>query len=117
MSQSHPAPFYHEPTHDEIALCAYLTWEKQGRAANQEMNCWLEAQAQLRATRQQEAEIAATKAARPWPPSPLVAAKTETRVRTVSKPAKTKLAARGESRFAVKPKRASRAAASSGRLA
>jgi hypothetical protein len=34
-----------EPTHDEIALCAYSLWEQQGRPQNQEVEHWLQAEA------------------------------------------------------------------------
>lgn len=57
------------PSHDEIALCAFLLWEKEGRQPGRETTYWLQAEAQLRMTRQQEAEAAA-KAIRPWPPTP-----------------------------------------------
>lgn len=56
------------PTHDEISMCAFLLWEKEGRQPGREMTYWLQAEAQLRMSRQQEAEAAA-KTLRPWPPT------------------------------------------------
>ena len=38
----------HKPTHDEIARCAYLIWEQEGREPGRELNHWLQAHAQLR---------------------------------------------------------------------
>ena len=38
-----------DPSPDEIARCAYLIWEREGRPAGREMQHWLEAEAQLRA--------------------------------------------------------------------
>lgn len=70
MNQLNPAL----PNHDEIALCAFLIWEKEGRQPNLEQTYWLQAEAQLRQVRQQQAELAA-KATRPWPPQPAVAPK------------------------------------------
>ena len=66
MNQLNTAPTA-LPTHDEIALHAYLIWEKEGRQPGREQTYWLQAEAQLRQTRQQKAEAAA-KAARTWPP-------------------------------------------------
>ena len=37
-----------EPTHDEIALCAYSLWERQGHPQSQEVAIWLQAETQLR---------------------------------------------------------------------
>jgi hypothetical protein len=42
-----------EPTHDEIAFCAYSLWEQQGRQQNQEVEIWLQAEAQLRQSQSQ----------------------------------------------------------------
>lgn len=55
------------PTHDEIALHAFLNWEKEGRQPGREQTYWLQAESLLRQTRQQQAEQA-TNAARTWPP-------------------------------------------------
>lgn len=66
-----------QPTHDEIALHAFLIWEKEGRQPGREQTYWLQAEAQLRLTRQQQAEAAA-KAARTWPPQTAAAPKLST---------------------------------------
>lgn len=60
------APTYPEPTHEEIALSAFLTWEREGRQPGHEMSYWLRAEAEIRAFRQKKAEAAAQNAAR-WP--------------------------------------------------
>lgn len=65
------------PTHDEIALHAFLIWEKEGRQPGREQTYWLQAETQLRLTRQQQAEAAA-KAARTWPPQTAAAPKLST---------------------------------------
>lgn len=57
-----------EPSHEEIALQAFLLWEKEGRQPGREMTYWLQAEAQIRQTRQQQVEAAA-KAVRQWPPA------------------------------------------------
>ena len=36
---------YHSPTHEEIALHAFLLWEKEGRQDGRSTNYWLEAEA------------------------------------------------------------------------
>ena len=41
-----------EPTHDEIALCAYSLWEQQGRLQNQ-VEIWLQAETQFRQSQPQ----------------------------------------------------------------
>ncbi len=94
------------PTHDEIALHAFLIWEKEGRQPGREQTYWLQAEAQLRLTRQQQAEAAA-KAARTWPPQSVAAPKlssaraiTPVAPKTTA-PKTTKLAASRE--VAVKP--------------
>ena len=57
-----------DPTPDEIARCAYLIWEREGRPTGREMQHWLEAEAQLRAIKMQmptaESPRAKTKPAR-----------------------------------------------------
>ena len=66
----------HEPTHDEIALAAFLAWEKEGRPPGRETACWLNAEAQLRQLHRQKtgataaapAAAAATAAATPRTP-------------------------------------------------
>ncbi|MBI5800726.1 MAG: DUF2934 domain-containing protein [Verrucomicrobia bacterium] len=63
------------PNHDEIALCAFLIWEKDGRQPGREQTYWLQAEAHLHLARQQQAERAASKSARPWPPQATTAPK------------------------------------------
>ena len=58
---------YEEPNHDEIALAAFLAWEKDGQQAGREMDYWLQAESQLREARQKKAEAAAAQASLPWP--------------------------------------------------
>ena len=38
---------------EEVAACAYLAWEKAGRPKGRDLDFWLEAEMQLRVTRQQ----------------------------------------------------------------
>jgi hypothetical protein len=59
--------FYQEPTHDEIALSAFLLWESEGRQPDREMEYWIRAESQLRQSRLKKAEAAAEQAALPWP--------------------------------------------------
>jgi len=80
-----------QPTHDEIALHAFLIWEKDGRQPGREQTYWLQAEAQLRQTRQQQIETAA-KVIRQWPPAPSVAKS------AVVTPAKAKAAKAASSR-------------------
>ena len=68
MNQLHTAPTVSTPTHDEIALHAFLIWEKEGRQPGREQTYWLQAEEQLRLTRQQLAEQASNQSSRPWPP-------------------------------------------------
>ena len=65
MKTTAASPLHPEPTHDEIALSAFLLWEKEGRQSGCEMTCWLQAEAQLRAFRQQKVEAAA-QSAKSW---------------------------------------------------
>jgi hypothetical protein len=60
---------YDEPSRDEIALTAFLAWEKEGRQPNRETYYWLQAEAQLREAAIKKAEAAAARAAKPWPPA------------------------------------------------
>jgi hypothetical protein len=64
--------YYQAPSPDEIALCAYLTWEKAGRPADSADRFWREAELQLCAQRHAAAELAEQKANRPWPPVRIV---------------------------------------------
>ena len=43
------------PTHEEIARCAYLIYESRGRAPGHDLEDWLEAEALLIAGRKPEA--------------------------------------------------------------
>jgi len=45
------------PTPSEIAVCAYLIWEKEGRPAGRVRDHWLQAEAQLRACRAHDESI------------------------------------------------------------
>jgi hypothetical protein len=36
-----------KPSEDEIARCAYLIWEYEGRPENMDKTCWAEAEIQL----------------------------------------------------------------------
>jgi hypothetical protein len=68
MKSTGETQFYKEPTHDEIALNAFLAWERDGYPQSSDLNYWLEAEARLRAQRRKQAEAAAAQAAKPWPP-------------------------------------------------
>lgn len=95
MNKLDTTPFPHDPTHDEIALCAFLLWEKEGRQPGREQTYWLQAEAQLRAARQQEIELLAAKAARPWPPAvtvPTAAKAARSRAITPASPRPTRMA-------------------------
>ena len=48
---SHEHNGFKEPTGDEIALCAYLIWEKEGCPEGREKEHWLQAETQLLACR------------------------------------------------------------------
>jgi hypothetical protein len=52
MAQEHDE--FPAPTPDEIAVCAYLIWEKEGRPAGREKEHWLQAETQLLACRAHE---------------------------------------------------------------
>jgi hypothetical protein len=45
---------FQAPHQDEIAFCAYLIWEKEGRPSGREREHWLQAETQLLATRAHE---------------------------------------------------------------
>ncbi len=74
MTSTKETRFFKEPTHDEIALHAFLAWERDGRPQSSDLNYWLLAESNLRTQRLQLAEAAAAKAARPWPPASRVKA-------------------------------------------
>ena len=51
---SHPSPNHsqsHQPTHEEIALCAYLIWVREGYPEGRDKEHWYEAETQLHVTR------------------------------------------------------------------
>jgi hypothetical protein len=54
----------HQPTQAEIAACAYLLWEQEGRPQGRELDHWLEAEQRLCAQRRTAATSATT------PPEP-----------------------------------------------
>ena len=65
------SPFGQEPGHDEIALRAFLIWEREGRQPGRDTTYWLQAECEIRTAYQKKSEqIAAALAARPWPPQP-----------------------------------------------
>jgi len=51
---SYPNNGFHAPAEDEIAVCAYLIWEKEGRPVGREREHWDQAEAQLLACRLHE---------------------------------------------------------------
>lgn len=74
-----------EPTHDEIALVAFLEWEKDGRQSGRDTFYWNQAENQLRELYRQKAErMSATKAIRPWPPQPVATTAKPASARAVS---------------------------------
>src|SRR4051812_41806518 len=58
--------FHQEPTHDEIALAAFLAWERDGRQTGRKMKYWCEAKSDLRSARLKKAEAAAQSVPQ-WP--------------------------------------------------
>jgi hypothetical protein len=52
MSYEHNG--FQPPKQDEIAICAYLIWEKEGRPFGREREHWLQAETQLFACRAHE---------------------------------------------------------------
>ena len=68
MTSTTETAFYKEPTHDEIALSAFLAWQKDGSPHGADFNYWIEAERRLRAQREKQAKDAAMQAAKPWPP-------------------------------------------------
>ncbi len=68
MTAKNENQFYREPSKEEIALSAFLAWERDGRPNGQDVKYWLEAEARLCEQRRKQAEIAAAQAAKPWPP-------------------------------------------------
>jgi hypothetical protein len=45
------APQNHQPTHEEIAVCAYLIWENEGRPEGRDEEYWYQATVQLSLSR------------------------------------------------------------------
>ena len=43
-----------KPTPQEVAVCAYLIWEHEGRGDGYDVEHWLQAERQLQAMRSQE---------------------------------------------------------------
>ena len=78
----------HSPTHEEIALHAFLLWEREGRPDGRSMNYWLEAEAQLRQTREHQVRLATDEAARPWPPTSVEPKLARALAATAAKPAR-----------------------------
>jgi hypothetical protein len=54
---------YRAPTHAEIAACAHLIYEREGRPNEKATEHWLQAEAQLIAERKAEAGLPLAKAA------------------------------------------------------
>jgi hypothetical protein len=54
---------YQEPTREEIAACAYLIYEREGRPDGKATQHWLEAEAQLIAARRVQAAQSSAKSA------------------------------------------------------
>lgn len=100
MNPSDTTPTLSEPSHDEIALTAFLQWEKDGRQSGRDTFYWQQAETQLRELYRQRAEraAAAVQTVRPWPPQPIVES-----AKSAPKTAAPKTAA-PKSRRATKPK-------------
>lgn len=56
-SGNHDAP----PSDDEIAVCAYLIWKKEGCPAGRDVEIWYQARIQLEAMRAHDQWIGKTK--------------------------------------------------------
>lgn len=98
MNPSALTPSLSEPSHDEIALTAFLQWEQDGRQSGRDMFYWHQAETQLRELYRQRAEraAAAVQAVRPWPPLPVAEPTKSTAPKTAAP----------KSRRATKPKAA-----------
>ena len=99
MTSTTDTAFYKEPTHDEIALNAFLAWQKDGSPHGTDFQYWIEAERRLRVQRQKQAQAAATQAAKPWPPGARAVKANSTATNAASKPA---LANAGERATTVK---------------
>ena len=76
-----------EPSRDEIALQAFLAWERDGRQPNLETHYWLQAENTLRAERRALAEATAALATKPWPPTGSTPLRKSTKPVTMKAPA------------------------------
>ena len=88
MSALNTTQYFQEPTHDEIAMSAFLAWEKDGRPADRELHYWLTAEGPLRALRLKKAEAvvkATAKIPMPKPAKLATTAKPETSTTTAGK--------------------------------
>ncbi|HTD65898.1 MAG TPA: DUF2934 domain-containing protein [Candidatus Limnocylindria bacterium] len=90
-----------EPSHDEVALNAFLKWEKEGRQHGYDLRHWLRAEAELRSLKQKKTEAIA----KPWPPAPAT-------TRTLSGNGKQKLTTDMKRTTTVKPKPVTKTTAS-----
>lgn len=61
------ATSYTEPTEAEIATYAYYLWEAEGRTNGRDLDYWLQAKAQLIASRQFEAGLFSQKSGKATP--------------------------------------------------
>jgi hypothetical protein len=57
------------PTQEEIAACAHLIYEKEGRPEGKALQHWLQAEAQLIAERKATSVATARSVAQPLPPA------------------------------------------------
>lgn len=112
------SPSHQEPTHDEIALSAFLMWEKEGRQPGLEMTYWLRAEAEIRSLRQKKAETATAQSAKQWTSQSSADSSKTVKPKTapngaakVAAPAAQKLATKVERETAVKPALPSRTVA------
>lgn len=74
-----------EPTHDEIALRAFLIWEKDGHQPGREMTYWLQAESEIRSSYQKQAAASAAQTAKPWPPQSAAARVKEVKTAVAAK--------------------------------
>jgi len=54
----------HEPTHDEIALCAMSIWIEEGRPEGRDLDHWLRAEAWLRQASRNQSQVQSRPASR-----------------------------------------------------
>jgi hypothetical protein len=72
MKQTAITESYQKPAHDEIALAAYLAWEKDGRPVGRDQQYWQQAEAEL-CQQRRAAAASVAKAKRNWPAARVVA--------------------------------------------